>query len=93
MEIHYEDLILERWKQSGAKTKPKPKSDHRVFQSVVAGFRKKLCQRLELPADVKEIMRKPADENNWTNIEALRRAVVDNLQGLSHVELETAALA
>ena len=86
-------MILESWKQSGAKTKPKLKSDHRVFQSVVAGFRKKLCQRMELPADVKNIMRKPVDESNWTKIEALRNAVIDNLQGLTHVELETATLA
>ncbi len=89
LELHYDDVVMTRWEASGNKTKPKRQSQHKVFQFVVQGYRRQLCQRLQLPDKIKGILRTPAHESSWEKIELLRKEVKDKLEGRIDVELET----
>ena len=90
LELHYDNVVVERCKERGSKSKQKPNSQHEVFQSVVQGCRRQLRQRIELTAKVKQIFRRPADEAAWAAIDRLREVVLDELQGRADIELETA---
>ena len=72
MELHYDDVHLQRWREREGKA-PQRKGEYRVFQAVAQAHRQKLCQRLELPKSVKEIMRGPKDETRWEKVEELSK--------------------
>ena len=83
LELHYDDVHLEAWRRAdAAKTErraPARKSEHVVFRGCQNVQRRQLNQRLLLPASVKEILRRPADELCWDALERLRAAVVSEL--------------
>ena len=54
---------------------PERKGEYKVFQAVIEGHRRKPNIRVQLPASVKSILRKPADELSWSRLEEVRRAV------------------
>ncbi len=83
LEIHYNDCFYERWQQQGREgSKPgKRKSEYKLFKSVISSFKRPLCERMSLPASIKHILRKTADEEDWDKIEEVRSAVVCAMQG------------
>ena len=75
---------------------PERKGEHKVFQSVIEGHRRKPNQRMQLPGRLTGILRKPADELSWEKLERTRQAVVAEAQcerqlHLSAEELENLA--
>ena len=87
--MHYDDVVMKRCELSGNKTKPKRQSRHKVYQFVVMGYRRQLCQRMRLPDKVKDILRAPAHESSWQKIDQLRQEVRNRLEGRVEVEIET----
>ena len=65
---------------------PQRRSAYKIFDSVILAHRQKLCQHLELPDTVKGILRSPKNEDNWDDLESLRLAIVDIIEGRSEVE-------
>ena len=88
LELHYEDVNTEKHKRS--KT---------IFGSVAFAHRKKLNQKLILPARVKEIMRGPRDEVSIPKLELLMNAIRQEIEAetiiylTSETEIEEIARA
>ena len=59
-----------------------------MFRKAVNCYRKKLCQRIELPDHVKATLRGPDDEDSWPRLEKLRESVVRCILGERSVELD-----
>ena len=79
LEIHYDECHIANWhaKFDQAKRRvPERKGELKVFQSVIMGHRRKPNQRVQLPASVKGVLRKPSDELSWAKLEGVRKAVV-----------------
>lgn len=101
LSMHYDAVHLENWqaKQRRAeKRAPERKGEYKVFRSCIEGHRRKLNQRLELPAAVRAIFKKPEDELVWTNLEALRGVICSLLEaeteiGFDREELDGLAAA
>ena len=53
--------------------------------------RKRLCQRLQLPKEVKSILAAPRDEDDLAKLEKLREVIVKEIEGREFVLLETSA--
>ena len=62
LEIHYDDVHFARWKRKDGKA-PLRKGEHTVLNKVAQAYRSRLCQRLVLPKVVKDILRRPGDED------------------------------
>ena len=97
LEIHYDDLHYEKYLkkaqvQNGGtrNNRKKRKSEFKVFKSVVMNFKRRLCQRIELPDEVKELLKSPENENNWAVLEELRAVILIFVQGLRRSTLDTA---
>ncbi len=88
--MHYDDVVVKRWEANGYTTKPRRQSRHKVFQFVIQGYRRQLCQRMRLPDGIKDILRTPDHESSWERIELLRKEVRNKLEGRIEIELETA---
>lgn len=83
MEINYDACHVADWRAKYDETKkrlPERKGDFKVFRSVIEGHRRKPNQRIQLPARVRALLRKPADESSWKKLEDLRQAVVAEIQ-------------
>ena len=83
MEINYDACHVADWQAKYDETKkrlPERKGDFKVFRSVIEGHRRKPNQRIQLPARVRALLRKPADESSWKKLEDLRQAVVAEIQ-------------
>ena len=69
------------------------------MRSVVASHQRKLCQRIELPPEVKALYRQPKDEENWAILQHFRTVLCDIVQGkrqlamASEEEVQDLALA
>ena len=50
-------------------------------------YRERLCQRVELPAHLKQTMRSPEDEDVWPRLEMLRRGVARCILGERTIDL------
>ena len=59
-----------------------------MFRKAVNCYRKKLCQRIELPKHVKATLRGPDDEDAWPHLEKLRESVVRCILGERSLELD-----
>ena len=59
-----------------------------MFRKAVNCFRKKLCQRIELPHHVKATLRGPDDEDSWPRLEQLRESVARCILGERSLELD-----
>lgn len=70
---------------------PERKGDYRVFKSTINTHRKRLCQRLRLPKEVKEILQTPRDEDNAVKLEQLRRDINKEIESHEYVLQETSA--
>jgi hypothetical protein len=88
LEMHYDDVHIQKYRERGTAKTPSRPGDHKVFRGVVNSYRKQLCQRLALPDPVKEILRKPEDEVNWDRLEALRFAIMRSVWGERRLELD-----
>jgi len=90
LDIHYDEMHLERWQANHKDKKaPERKSNYKVFRSVVQGRLRHQNERLTLPTSVKNVMRRPEDENDWGKLEALRRIVCSELEGKLSVTFES----
>jgi len=90
LETHYDQVHLERWQANHKEKKaPERKSEYKVFRSVIQGRLAHPNERLTLPASVKNVLRKPDDENDWGKLEALRRIICSELQGELNVTFES----
>ena len=82
LELHYDDVHVEKYRErGGAANVPARKGEHKVFRKAVNSYRKKLCQRIELPGHIKAILRRPEDEDSWPRLEALREGIVRCILG------------
>ena len=88
LELHYDDVHLERWTERENKRAPVRKGEYKVFASVAHARRKQLNQRLALPKSVKDILRTPEDELRWEKLEQLRRCIMRIVQGEMLVDLD-----
>ena len=57
------------------------------MRSVVASHQRKLCQRIELPLEVKALFRQPKDEENWATLQKFRIVLCDFVQGKRQLAL------
>ena len=62
-------------------------SDYKVIRSLVAGYHRKPCQRIELPQSVKLLYRKPKDEEDWTKLADFRKLLRRIVQGEGEIIL------
>ena len=69
LEIWYDEWHLRRWKS-------RREGEHTVHRTVAQAHRRRLCARLELPKSVKDVFRKPRDEDDWDRIELFRSALL-----------------
>ena len=90
LEIHYDDVHFQRWKQKDGKV-PDRKGKYQVLKGTINAHRKRLCQRLQLPKEVKDILTMPRDEDDLAKLEKLREAIVKEIEGREYVLLETTA--
>ena len=88
LEIHYDDVHFARWKRKDGKA-PLRKGEHTVLNKVAQAYRSRLCQRLVLPKAVKDILRRPGDEDSWEKLESLRKAIGSEVEGEELVFLAT----
>ena len=70
LELHYEDVSTEKHKRSTT-----------IFGPAAIAHRKKLNQKLILPARVKEIMQCPKDETNIRKLDLLLNAIRREIEG------------
>ena len=83
LELNYDACHVADWRVRHDETKkriPERKGEFKVFESVIQGHRRRTNQRIQLPARVQAIMRKPADEKSWTKLEQLRRVIVAEVE-------------
>ena len=69
VEMHYDDVYMEKYLRKlrgseGRKLAKRRQSDYKVFKSVVQSHKRKLCQRIELPQSVKDLLPTPKFEEN-----------------------------
>ena len=84
LEMHYDDVHVESWRQKhghGEGRPPKRKGTHKVFASVVHSRRKKLNQGVALPESVTNIFRRPEDELSLHKLDKLRKATYNIVEG------------
>ena len=92
LEIHYDSVHFERWKKRDGKA-PLRRSEYHVFTSTINAHRKKLCQRLALPKDVKSILQVPRHEDDPTKLEELRGVILREIEGEEFLLVDTKAQA
>ena len=90
LEIHYDAVHFQRWKDKHGKA-PNRRSEFHVFTGTINAHRKRLCQRLRLPEQVKDILKKPRDEDDLGKLEELRIVVLKEIEGWESVLLESHA--
>ena len=90
LEIHYDAVHFQRWKDKHGKA-PNRRSEFHVFNSTINAHRKRLCQRLQLPMQVKDILKKPRDEDDVNKLESLRMVILKAIEGCENVPLESSA--
>ena len=90
LEIHYDSVHFERWKNKDGKA-PLRRSDYHVFKSTINAHRKKLCQRLALPKDVKSILQVPRHEDDPHKLEELRGVILREVEGEEFLLVDTKA--
>ena len=90
LEIHYDAMHFQRWKDKHGKA-PNRRGEFRVFTGTVNAHRKRLCQRLRLPKQVKDILQKPRDEDDLRKLEELRIVVLKEIEGWESIILESHA--
>ena len=56
-------------------------------------YRKRLCQRIELPDHIKDTLRGPDDEESWPRLELLRRNIVRCILGERSIRLDEESAA
>ena len=86
-------MHFEKYRGSSARSIPTRKGENRVFRKAVACYRKRLCQRIELPDHVKATLRGPDDEDSWPHLERLRGSVVRCILGERSIILDEACVA
>ena len=90
MELHYDQLHLEKYIALGKTGNKRRTSDYKVFSSVAQAHRLKLCQRISLPDSIKQIFRCPSHEDKWEKLEEARLAIARIILGERDVEIECA---
>jgi len=84
LRLHYDEVV--------GKSVPEKRRKHgSVFASVAYAHRKQLNQKLILPRRVKEILRKPADEERWDKMRLLCEAVRSEIEREEDVFLNSEA--
>ena len=68
---------------------PLRKGEFTVLNKVAQAYRSKLCQRLVLPKSIKDILRRPTDEDSWGKLAQLRKAIAMEVEGEELVFLAT----
>ena len=91
LEIHYDQIHLERYLSLGKTGQKRRTSEYKVFGCVAQAHRLKLCQRIELPDSLKAIFRCPDHENKWEKLEEARLAIARCVLGERDVEIESEA--
>ena len=87
LEIHYDAVHLQRWKDEQGKA-PMRRSEFHVFHSTITAHRKRLCQRLTLPKDVRALLQIPKHEDDLSRLEDLRLVVLREIEGEEYVLLD-----
>ena len=63
LELHYDQLHLEKYLALGKSGNKRRTSEYKVFSSIAQAHRLKLCQRISLPDSIKQIFRQPSHED------------------------------
>ena len=87
LELNYDAVHLQRWKDEQGKA-PMRRSEFHVFHSPITAHRKRLCQRLTLPKDVKALLKIPKHEDDLSKLEDLRLVVLREIEGDDYVLLD-----
>ena len=90
LELHYDQLHLEKYLALGKSGNKRRTSDYKVFSSIAQAHRLKLCQRISLPDSIKQIFRCPSHEDKWEKLEEARLAIARLIQGERDIEIECA---
>ena len=95
-ELHYDAVFTDKYlrkcrmRDGEERTVTKRrKSDFKVFKSVANAHKRKLCQRIELPPEIKTLLSCPRDEENWAVSQKVRCEIVLLAQGLKKSTLDT----
>ena len=73
--------------------RPERKGDFTVFRTVIEGHRRKPNLRIQLPARIQAVLRKPNDETSWSKLEEVRKAVASEIQCERQLHFTTEELA
>ena len=73
--------------------RPERKGDFKVFRTVIEGHRRKPNLRIQLPARIQAVLRKPNDETSWSKLEEVRKAVASEIQCERQLHFTTEELA
>ena len=95
LELHYDDVFVQDWRRThdGRVEKiPNRKSEYKVFRSVIDQHRRCPNQRISLPPSISNILRSPADENDWVKLERLRCEIEKEIQDEQEVVLTASDL-
>ena len=90
LELHYDQLHLEKYLASGKTGNKRRSSQFKVFGSIAQAHRLKLCQRISQPDSIKQIFRCPSHEDKWEKLEEARLAIARIILGERDVEIECA---
>ena len=60
---------------------------------MIEGHRRKPNLRIQLPARIQAVLRKPNDETSWSKLEAVRKAVASEIQSERQLHFTTEELA
>ena len=78
-----------RWRNKDGRA-PARQGDYKVYNAVAMCHRKRLCTRLALPREVKDIFQKPKDEDSWLKLERFRKALLRIVEGEDVLQLDSA---
>jgi len=82
LELHYDDV-------AGECLRGKRRKQKNIFASAAYAHRHRLNQKIILPTRVKDILRKPADEENWGKLRLLCEAVRCEVERIEDVYLNS----
>ena len=84
LQVHYDDVHVELYR----KKRGDGSSNFRLNQKVVNAYASGRHEQLHLPKSVKEILQKPADEEDWMKLDRLRFAIICEMESVQEIHIE-----
>ena len=94
LDRHYDDVFVTEWlarraKDSEAVVVPRRPRAHRLEGRVLEAWSEKRYEVFRLPDAVRELLRRPSDENDWAKAVSLRDIVLDLADGVQEIRCST----